>query len=82
MIDELDEVLRQLLVREIPIKNGEVDIKFEQPKREWSSRLSRPTLNLFLYDVRENSKLCGTLSATKTALPPGASSRSGWICIT
>jgi hypothetical protein len=57
MIDELDEVLRQLLIREIPIKNGEVDIKFEQPKREWSSRLSRPTLNLFLYDVRENSKL-------------------------
>jgi hypothetical protein len=57
MIHDLDEVLRQLLIREIPIKNGEVDIKFDQPKREWSSRLSRPTLNLFLYDVRENAKL-------------------------
>jgi hypothetical protein len=57
MIDELDEVLRQLLMRELPIKNREVEIKFEQPGREWSARLSRPTLNLFLYDVRENQKL-------------------------
>lgn len=57
MIDELDEVLRQFLMRELPIKNGEVDIAFNQPKREWSARISRPTLNLFLYDVRENTKL-------------------------
>jgi hypothetical protein len=57
MIDDLDEVLRQLLVRDLPIKNGEVDVKFDQPKREWSARVSRPTLNLFLYDIRENQKL-------------------------
>jgi Pvc16 N-terminal domain len=57
MIDDLDEVLRQLLIRDLPIKNGEVDVKFDQPKREWSARVSRPTLNLFLYDMRENQKL-------------------------
>jgi hypothetical protein len=57
MIDDLDEVLRHLLVREIPIKNGEVDVKFDQPRREWSARLNRPTLNIFLYDIRENAKL-------------------------
>jgi len=57
MIDDLDEALRKLLIREIPIKNGEVDIAFDQPKREWSSRLSRPTLNLFVYDLHENNKL-------------------------
>jgi Pvc16 N-terminal domain len=57
MIDDLDEVLRQLLIRELPIKNGEVDIEFDQPKREWSAKVSRPTLNLFLQDVRENAKL-------------------------
>jgi hypothetical protein len=57
MIDDLDEVLRQFLIRDLPIKNGEVDIKFDQPKREWSARVSRPTLNLFLYDIRENQKL-------------------------
>lgn len=57
MIDDLDEVLRQLLIREMPIKNNEIDIAFDQPKKEWSARLSRPTLNLYLYDVRENAKL-------------------------
>jgi hypothetical protein len=57
MIDALDEVLEQLLIRELPIKNGEVDIAFDQPVREWSSRLNRPTLNLFLYDIRENETL-------------------------
>lgn len=57
MTDDLDQVLRQLLIRELPIKNSEVDIAFDQPRREWSSRLSRPTLNLFVYDMHENSKL-------------------------
>ena len=57
MIDDLDEALRQFLIRELPIKNGEVDIEFDQPRREWSARVSRPTLNIFLYDVRENQKL-------------------------
>jgi hypothetical protein len=57
MIEDLDEALRQLLVRELPIKNGEIDVQFNQPRREWSGRLSRPTLNLFLYDLRENAKL-------------------------
>lgn len=57
MIDDLDEALRQLLVRELPVKNGEIDITFDQPRREWSARLNRPTLNLFLYDLAENKKL-------------------------
>lgn len=57
MIADLDETIRQLLIDEVPIKNGEIDIKFEQPKREWSARLNRPTVNLFLYDVRENNTL-------------------------
>jgi hypothetical protein len=57
MFHDLDEVLRQLLIRELPVEKKEVDISFDQPKREWSARLNRPTLNLFLYDIRENLKL-------------------------
>ncbi len=57
MISDVDKVLRQLLVREMPIQNGEIKIEFEQPKREWSTRLNRPTLNIFLHDVRENNTL-------------------------
>ena len=74
MINDLDEVLRQFLVRELPIKNSEVDIAFDQPAREWSARVSRPTLNLFLYDLRENQKL--------TTPPPGGALRCGQTCIT
>jgi len=57
MLEDLDETIRQLLMAEMPVKNGEIEISFDQPKREWSARLNRPTLNLFLYDVRENNIL-------------------------
>ena len=57
MIADLDETIRQLLIRDIPIKHGEIDVKFDQPKREWSARLSKPTINLYLYDMRENHLL-------------------------
>lgn len=57
MIEDLDEALRKLLIREIPIKNGEVDIAFDQPRREWSTRISRPTLNLYIHDLHENNEL-------------------------
>ncbi len=57
MIDQLDDALRDFLIRELPVRENEVDIAFDQPKREWSARLSRPTINLFLRDIRENTKL-------------------------
>ena len=57
MIPDVDDVLRKLLIQEIEIKDNQVDILFDQPKREWSSRLSKPTINLFLFDLRENLKL-------------------------
>ncbi len=57
MIDGIDEALRQLLIRELPVEDNEIDITFDQPNREWTSRLNRPTLNLFLYSLYENKKL-------------------------
>ena len=57
MLADLDESIKQLLREELPIKNGEIDIKFEQPKREWSAKLTKPTVNFFLYDLRENVQL-------------------------
>lgn len=57
MIADLDETIKQLIKAELPIKNGEIDVSFDQPKREWSAKLTKPTLNLFLYDVRENVEL-------------------------
>lgn len=57
MFSDIDEALRQLLTAGIPIRAGEIDISFERPTREWSSKLSRPTINLFLYDIRERAEL-------------------------
>jgi hypothetical protein len=53
-IADLDEALRGLLRRELDRHGFEgVDIAFEAPSREWSGKLSSPTVDLFLYDVRE-----------------------------
>jgi hypothetical protein len=57
MISDLDETIREILKDGLPIHNGEIDVAFYQPKREWSAKLNRPTINLFLYDVRENAQL-------------------------
>jgi hypothetical protein len=73
VIADLDEVLRTLLIREIDIKDNEVDITFDQPKREWSARLSKPTLNLFLFDLRENLRLRGAEQYTTVNRPDGNS---------
>lgn len=54
MIDDLDKTIEKLLRQELKINNGQIDIKFDQPKREWSTRLNKPTVNFYLYDVREN----------------------------
>ena len=57
MIADLDQSIEKLITTEFPIKNGEIDIAFDQPKREWSARLARPTINFFLFDIRENNVL-------------------------
>lgn len=57
MIADLDETLKNLLLEEIPLKNGEAVIKFDQPTREWSVKVKKPAINFFLYDVRENVAL-------------------------
>ncbi len=54
MIAELDEALKQLLKDTIPLDTAEVDINFEMPTKDWSAGLARPTLNLYLFDIREN----------------------------
>jgi len=73
MIHDVDEALRKLLIREIELKKNEVDIQFDQPKREWSARLSKPTINLFLFDIRENLRLRGAEQYKTIPHPDGMS---------
>jgi hypothetical protein len=53
MFDDVDESLRSLLIADVPIDPAEIEISFDRPTREWSGRLAGPTLNLFLFDIRE-----------------------------
>lgn len=55
MFNDVDETLKQFFTAELPIAGGELDVSFDRPTREWSGRLSRPTLNCFLYDIRERA---------------------------
>jgi hypothetical protein len=55
MLADLDESARQLLRREFTGRGFDgIEIAFDAPSREWSAQLSSPTVNLFLYDVRQS----------------------------
>jgi hypothetical protein len=57
MISSLDETIRHLLLEAGELDSTEVDISFEIPNREWSGGISKPTLNCYLFDIRENREL-------------------------
>jgi hypothetical protein len=57
MIKDLDETIKQLLVQKASLDSSEVNISFESPNREWAASQSKPTVNLYLYDIRENHEL-------------------------
>jgi hypothetical protein len=57
MISDLDEAIKQLLIKKGGLDPTEVDICFEMPDREWSASISKPTINVYLYDIQENHEL-------------------------
>jgi hypothetical protein len=76
-IADVDEALRILLRRELGRHGFEgVDIAFDAPSKEWSGKLTNPTVDLFLYDLREATDRA-TVSPTEhrgngqaTVVPP------------
>ena len=64
MLDDLNESLQQLLVKNLRA-DGPVDVSFEQPTREWSAKITRPTVNFFLLKLLENRKLREELKQIK-----------------
>ena len=57
MIQDVDDTLKELLVQMVPIDTTLIDIKFDMPNKDWSATVTKPTINLFLYDIRENQEL-------------------------
>ncbi|MCH8063199.1 MAG: DUF4255 domain-containing protein [Chloroflexi bacterium] len=57
MFADLDESIRDLLVQRGNLNAGEVDIAFDMPTRDWAAGMARPTVNVYLYDLRQNFEL-------------------------
>ncbi len=57
MLTDFNETLKNVLVQRMPLDPNEVDVSFECPKREWSAKILKPTINLYLFDLRENVEL-------------------------
>jgi len=77
MLQDLDKTFEKLLIQHGNLSSSDIQISFEQPTREWSGRLNRPTLNCFCFDLRENLKLRNMDMNTttnggrgRTTLPP------------
>ncbi|HWD72498.1 MAG TPA: DUF4255 domain-containing protein [Actinomycetota bacterium] len=53
MIQDIDESLRAVVRRDV-LDGANVEISFEAPTRDWAVRRNAPTLNLYLYEIRED----------------------------
>ena len=53
MIDELDDALRTVIRRDV-LNGSDIDIVFEAPTKDWAARRNAPTIDVYLYDIRED----------------------------
>ncbi|MGM1061236.1 DUF4255 domain-containing protein [Saccharothrix sp. Mg75] len=53
MIHEVDEALRRM-VRDEALRGTDVEVAFEAPTKDWAARRNAPTVNVYLYDIRED----------------------------
>ena len=53
MIYEVDEALR-VLIRRDALPGSDVEVVFDAPTKDWASRRNTPTVDIYLYDIRED----------------------------
>jgi hypothetical protein len=53
MLHELDTALRALVERELG-PDGDIQVDFDAPTKDWASHRNRPTIDLYLYDIRQD----------------------------
>ncbi len=56
LLNLLDRSLESFLRSEVPLGASEVDISFEAPDKDWGAGITKPTVNLFVWDVRRNAE--------------------------
>jgi hypothetical protein len=54
VIHEVDSALRALIERETGTRD--VEVVFDAPTREWAGRRNSPTIDVYLYDIREDMR--------------------------
>ena len=57
MIKSLDRTIKKLILKKGCFNSRDVDIRFDQPTRDWAAGLTKPAINCYLYDIRENREL-------------------------
>ncbi len=57
MLGELHGTFQRLIHERGLILPADVDVRFDAPRREWVASLTRPTLDFFLFDLKENTDL-------------------------
>jgi hypothetical protein len=55
MLAAVDESLESYLRAAVPLSAVDIDVSFEPPDEEWAAKLTRPTVNLHLWDVKRSS---------------------------
>ena len=53
MIHDVDEALRKLVLQ-YAVNGSGVEVSFDAPTKDWAARRNAPTVNVYLYDVRED----------------------------
>jgi hypothetical protein len=76
MLQDLDETVKKILYDVGKLSRESVDVVFEQPTGEWAATLNKPTINLYLYDIRENLELRNTSEITVERTPDGRARRN------
>ncbi|MCP3993670.1 MAG: DUF4255 domain-containing protein [bacterium] len=56
MLNLLDKSLEAFLRSKVPLHTDEVDVSFEAPDRDWGAGISKPTVNMFVWDMRRNAE--------------------------
>lgn len=64
MLHLLDDALQSLVQRRL--SNTGVDVSFEAPDAEWSAAIGRPTVNLFLWDIRPSDDSASGIETIRT----------------
>ena len=55
MIHEVDETLRSIVRRDV-VNGSDIEVVFDAPTKDWASRRNTPTIDIYLYDIREDMK--------------------------